>query len=151
MVTYQCVKFKSNLKSYLICGADASCAWFARAKLCMIAVLWSRCCERTRRTTCARKPSHCIFYHMQSQNFYEIQDWSLNKLLSKSKRFRPVPRIMASSPDLANALDDYERSGIPLIVEGVHKHGRWHADMFNPTWFCKHGQQGQLLFPVPIA
>ncbi len=67
--------------------------------------------------------------------------WSLPFLLSKGKRFRPVPRISASDSALQARLDDCETSGEPLVVESFQKHKAWPIQVFTVDYFRQHIDQ----------
>ncbi len=63
--------------------------------------------------------------------------WTLRRLLDQSSHFIAVPRISASSPQLAETLEAYERDGKPLIIEDWHEHPKWPRELFNIDWLLK--------------
>jgi hypothetical protein len=64
-------------------------------------------------------------------------NWSLNTILESSDAFLPVPRISCITVDIQTEIDNYEKSGVPFIIEGWHKHGKWPKDLFNIDSFRK--------------
>ncbi|EJF65833.1 hypothetical protein DICSQDRAFT_50077 [Dichomitus squalens LYAD-421 SS1] len=66
--------------------------------------------------------------------------WSVPELCGKYTNFREVRRVKASalSEDPSQVLDDYERKGEPLIVEGLHQHSSWREDILNMEWLLKN-------------
>jgi hypothetical protein len=79
-----------------------------------------------------------------SKTCVSSEGWTVDKLVGSAQRFRKVPRVsaLASTQTLLSAIEDYERSGIPLIIEGWHKHQNWPKDIFSVHWFGEHGQTG---------
>lgn len=71
------------------------------------------------------------------------RDWTVDGLVEQGgKHFRPVTRVSAfdKSPDeIRRVVEDYERSGQPLIVQDLHKSKHWPADIFNVEWLLEHG------------
>lgn len=68
--------------------------------------------------------------------------WTLETLIASGPRFKPVPRISMDLPqaETSLALHNHEESGIPLVLEGWHKHEGWPVDLFNLEWLRNHGQ-----------
>lgn len=59
--------------------------------------------------------------------------WSLSSLISSGERFRRVPRLDATSPNLEAEIKKFEKEGIPTIIGGWQKHKKWpkfHVDQF---------------------
>lgn len=69
----------------------------------------------------------------------QAKDWSLEHLLSNTN-FRSVRRVSALLPTsrLLHELESHERDGLPLIIEGWHKHPQWPKDLFDMEWLLKH-------------
>ncbi|KAF8892491.1 hypothetical protein BD779DRAFT_1190079 [Infundibulicybe gibba] len=67
--------------------------------------------------------------------------WSLEKLVSRSENFHHIRRVSATSTDLHTHIANYERDGIPLVIEGWHKHQYWPANLFDVDWFIRYGSQ----------
>ncbi|KAA1469505.1 hypothetical protein DENSPDRAFT_878979 [Dentipellis sp. KUC8613] len=67
--------------------------------------------------------------------------WTCDGLLSRSPRFRAVPRISILDPSLSATIDAHTSSGTPLIIEDLHRHPRWPKEMFGVDWFATHGPQ----------
>ncbi|KAI0273333.1 hypothetical protein BC834DRAFT_816741 [Gloeopeniophorella convolvens] len=67
--------------------------------------------------------------------------WTLDGLVSSGERFRAIPRVPASDPNLDAVLRKHEESGIPLVIEGLHERSGWPSDMFNTDWLRENGQQ----------
>ncbi|PSR76049.1 hypothetical protein PHLCEN_2v8711 [Hermanssonia centrifuga] len=70
--------------------------------------------------------------------------WTLRRLLEQSSHFTAVPRISASSPQLAETLEAYERDGKPLIIEDWHEHPKWPRELFNIDWLLKKSGEDTL-------
>lgn len=68
------------------------------------------------------------------------RDWTLEGLIAKGKRFREIPRVSAqqSGDVLKGTIEKHEQSGVPLIIEGWHKHHKWSSDIFDVHWLEKH-------------
>ncbi|TBU37938.1 hypothetical protein BD309DRAFT_875388 [Dichomitus squalens] len=66
--------------------------------------------------------------------------WSVSGLCGKYANFREVRRVKASalSEDPSRVLDDYERKGEPLIVEGLHHNSTWREAILNMGWLLKN-------------
>jgi hypothetical protein len=66
--------------------------------------------------------------------------WTFESVLQHGERFRPIERIKAtaSEADIQKAIRRYEDEGIPMIIEGWHKHEQWPKDMFSLDFFKKH-------------
>lgn len=69
-------------------------------------------------------------------------DWSLDNLVKYSDRFHPIPRISSSNSALTTKIDEFEKNGVPIIIEGLHKHPKWPKEQFNLDWFALHGGKG---------
>ncbi|KAF9469170.1 hypothetical protein BDZ94DRAFT_1279126 [Collybia nuda] len=69
------------------------------------------------------------------------REWTLSSLIKSGERFHPVPRIIASSEPkrLLAKIENSEKTGIPLIIEGWHKHSRWLKEMFHIDNFRANG------------
>jgi hypothetical protein len=80
----------------------------------------------------------------RSRIFVSSKDWTVDALVKRGPRFREVPRVSALQPlpKLVAAIETHERSGVPLIIEGWHKHPEWPKNKFTVDWFREHGQQG---------
>lgn len=78
------------------------------------------------------------------KRFVSSKDWTLDHLLTQGRRFHSVPRVSALNPELvASALEDYERSGVPLIIEHLDQDPKWAKDMFNIDWLLeRYGDEG---------
>jgi hypothetical protein len=59
--------------------------------------------------------------------------WNLNELVSTHPNFRHVLRIHASaSPgELLAAIEEHERTGVPLVIAGFQTLDSWPADNFS--------------------
>jgi hypothetical protein len=77
-----------------------------------------------------------------SQDPLTCKDWTLESLVRKSKNFHHVPRVRWSAGTSTEAQirrHDLASPGIPLVVEGLHKHPGWLQDEFTPEWFEASG------------
>ena len=72
---------------------------------------------------------------------------SLDTILSKGERFRPVARVSALDVgSRLKAVERFEANGEPLIVENWHKHSSWKSEMFDIQWLVKnYGNEGTQL------
>jgi len=73
--------------------------------------------------------------HIANNARISTKGWSLNSLTSSSRNFRPVDRVSASSSELFQVIKDHERAGLPLVIEGFHKHESWPTKMFTIEGF----------------
>ena len=83
----------------------------------------------------------------RSKSSVSSKDWTVDALLQHgppTRSFKKVARISIteSLPKLRSAIEFHERSGKPLIIEGLHNHENWPKDIFTVDWFREHGQQG---------
>ncbi|PAV24014.1 hypothetical protein PNOK_0108200 [Pyrrhoderma noxium] len=70
--------------------------------------------------------------------------WTVENLVSKGKRMKPIPRVSAITDydRLDTIIKQYEDSGIPLIIEDWNKTPNWPTDgLFSPEWLLDHGEQ----------
>ncbi|KAJ7632753.1 hypothetical protein FB45DRAFT_1026885 [Roridomyces roridus] len=75
---------------------------------------------------------------------HSCQGWSLESLLSQSNNFEPVPRVSWSPTETTEAqIRRHERAnpGVPLVVDGLHRHPKWMKEKFTPAWFERNGPQ----------
>ena len=61
--------------------------------------------------------------------------WSLNSLIDRNINFHRVPRVSVLSDSLLQSIDDFEKSGVPLVIEGCHKHPKWSTEEFTMDSF----------------
>ncbi|KAG6887505.1 hypothetical protein C0995_014763 [Termitomyces sp. Mi166 len=66
--------------------------------------------------------------------------WTLGELLKQGKRFSPVTRVPLKSAK--KAVINFEESGIPRIISGLHQDPSWPKDCFQPDWLEKYGPKG---------
>ncbi|KAJ7046936.1 hypothetical protein C8F04DRAFT_214948 [Mycena alexandri] len=69
------------------------------------------------------------------------RDWSLDALVRQSKNFVAVPRVRWSATKPTEIqIQEHEDAnrGVPLVVEGLHKHPHWLKDKFTPEWLERH-------------
>jgi hypothetical protein len=80
----------------------------------------------------------------RQKTFVSSKDWTVDALLERGPRFHKIDRVSATGPlpNLLSAIETHERSGLPLIIEGWHKHKGWPKDIFTVDWFRERGQQG---------
>ncbi|KAI0647021.1 hypothetical protein C8Q79DRAFT_907570 [Trametes meyenii] len=62
--------------------------------------------------------------------------WDISDMCSTYASFKEVPRLSAleGADVLHKALDDYEKGGIPLIIDNWQHHPKWPADVFSMDW-----------------
>lgn len=79
-----------------------------------------------------------------SQPRFTCEGWTVEHLLAQGKRFVAVPRVSATSSanTLVNAIEESERTGVPLVIEGWHNHSKWPKDKFSLDWLRENGDQG---------
>lgn len=70
--------------------------------------------------------------------------WTLQNLINSGRRFHPVPRVPASSKKMRTKIEEFEKNGIPLIIEGWNKHSSWPKDMFHIDQFSTNASAGAL-------
>ncbi|KAF8911972.1 hypothetical protein CPB84DRAFT_1700931, partial [Gymnopilus junonius] len=70
--------------------------------------------------------------------------WTLDALLGHSPNFIATKRISAASEDLAKILQDYERRGEPLVVEGYQSHPKWPRELFTMENFIKDAVSNEI-------
>ena len=68
--------------------------------------------------------------------------WSLNSLINRSINFHRVPRVSVLSDTLLQAIDDHETYGVPLVIEGCHKHPKWSTEGFTLDSFASASPNG---------
>ncbi|KAI0721127.1 hypothetical protein C8T65DRAFT_786041 [Cerioporus squamosus] len=66
--------------------------------------------------------------------------WDVKDMVEAHRNFRPVRRISALAPldELLRELAEYEKSGVPLIIEDWHKHPRWQGELLGIDWLLAH-------------
>lgn len=75
-------------------------------------------------------------------------DWTLEGILKKGSRLKLVPRVSALDQEaMTKAIKEHERSGVPLIIEGWHKHRGWEAGLLDIEWLLRNkGNEGKYFF-----
>ena len=72
------------------------------------------------------------------------RNWTVEGLMAQGiTRFMPAPRVSAmekSQEELSRIVMEYERAGVPLIVEDLHKRPDWSSDVFAAEWLMEHGE-----------
>ncbi|KNZ78408.1 hypothetical protein J132_00771 [Termitomyces sp. J132] len=63
--------------------------------------------------------------------------WIFEDLLKKGKRFRPVPRVPLK--EATKAIIRFDKDGVPLIIEDLHKESGWPKEDFHPDWLKDNG------------
>ncbi|KAI0374859.1 hypothetical protein BV20DRAFT_397091 [Pilatotrama ljubarskyi] len=65
--------------------------------------------------------------------------WDVAALCRDFKSFEHVRRVSALSEpaELLKTLENYERDGLPLIIDNWDKHSKWPADVFNIDWLLQ--------------
>jgi hypothetical protein len=77
--------------------------------------------------------------------FLTSAGWSLNELLARGRRFREIPRVSVSDQCLDVIIRQHETSGVPLVIEGMHKHETWPIAMFDIQWLRDNSKQRELV------
>ena len=80
--------------------------------------------------------------------------WSVSGLREKYANFREVRRVKASvlASEPSQVLQDYERSGEPLIVEDLHKHPKWREELLSMEWLLRNASdKGLSVLVSPIC
>jgi hypothetical protein len=77
--------------------------------------------------------------------FLTSAGWSLNGLLARGRRFREIPRVSVSDQSLDVTIRQHEASGVPLVIEGMHKHETWPIAMFDIQWLRDNSKQRELV------
>lgn len=68
--------------------------------------------------------------------------WTLNSLINQSINFHRVPRVSVLSDSLLQCIDDYEKSGVPMVIEGCHKHPQWSTEELTLDSFASASSNG---------
>lgn len=68
--------------------------------------------------------------------------WTADNLIALSEQFYLVQRVRANSASLSQEIEKFERSGVPLVVEGWQDHPHWPKSTFDIDWLASHGPQG---------
>ena len=68
--------------------------------------------------------------------------WTLDSLINRSINFHRVPRVSALSGSLPQYINDYENSGVPLVIEDCHRHPNWSEDEFTLDSFASASPNG---------
>jgi len=77
--------------------------------------------------------------------FLTSAGWSLNELLARGRRFREIPHVSVSDQSLDVIIRQHEASGVPLVIEGMHKHETWPTAMFDIHWLRDNLKQRELV------
>jgi hypothetical protein len=93
----------------------------------------------------------CVVTEPSHSKIISSKDWTVDALVKRGPRFQKVPRVSATAPipQLCSAIEHHERNGIPLIIEGWHRHRKWDKKLFTVDWFREHGRQGALAV-IPV-
>ncbi|KAF9246293.1 hypothetical protein BU15DRAFT_40296 [Melanogaster broomeanus] len=86
-------------------------------------------------------PPHPSTSHERRHPLVTTACWDIKEILARSQNFHPMHRVHYSSPEAETFISGYEKSGIPVIVEGWHRHPRWPKSMFNVEWLKQNGDQ----------
>lgn len=79
----------------------------------------------------------------KSNPFISSKGWTLASLVGMADNFCEVPRESAFKPELQSIIAKYDCGGVPLIIDGWHKHPHW-LPSFNIDWFQTNGQQSKV-------
>lgn len=73
-------------------------------------------------------------------NRLSAASWTLDGLIEAHSSFEAVHRISAAStPDALSAkIEECERMGVPLVIEGWQVTPGWEANLFNPDWLSSY-------------
>ncbi|KAF9227649.1 hypothetical protein BS17DRAFT_774094 [Gyrodon lividus] len=85
-------------------------------------------------------PDHNI-YHERRRPLVTTLGWDINAIIASSPNFHRMGRVHYSSPAASIGINEYEKDGVPLIIQGWHRHPRWPKSMFNVEWLQKNGDQ----------
>jgi hypothetical protein len=77
--------------------------------------------------------------------FLTSAGWSLNELVTRGRRFREIPRVSASDQTLEATIRQHEASGVPLVIERMHKDETWPTAMFDIQWLRDNSKQRELV------
>ena len=81
--------------------------------------------------------THAYLIHllMTLPEFYRSEDWTVDEVVAHNSHFKYPPRISLDSADLTRHLQGCGEDGVPLVIEGLHKHPEWEAGLFNLEYF----------------
>ncbi|KIJ69258.1 hypothetical protein HYDPIDRAFT_81059, partial [Hydnomerulius pinastri MD-312] len=68
-------------------------------------------------------------------------DWDIKEIIASSPNFYPITRAHYSSRAAETCIREYEKTGIPYIINGWRRHPQWPKSMFNVEWLRKNGDQ----------
>ena len=63
--------------------------------------------------------------------------WTLDGIIEEGDNFHHVERVSATAPDLLDKIKKSEANGVPLVIEGFHKHPKWPQHMFTIDQFVE--------------
>ncbi|TFK88097.1 hypothetical protein K466DRAFT_87058 [Polyporus arcularius HHB13444] len=71
-----------------------------------------------------------------STPYLTCKQWDVQDMVKTHSNFRPVRRVSALAPpaELLRELAEYEKSGLPLIIEDWHKHPGWKGELLGIDW-----------------
>lgn len=75
-------------------------------------------------------------------SYISLEGWTFESILKYGRNFSLVKRIAATDEGLHTAIEDYERTGVPMIIEGCDKHPKWQSSMFDVEWYRQHCPKG---------
>lgn len=93
----------------------------------------------------ARPPLESTYFRIPipaNTTMISTKGWTLNSLINQSINFHRVPRVSVLSHSLLQHINDYETSGVPLVVEECHKHRNWNTDEFTLDSFASATSSG---------
>lgn len=64
------------------------------------------------------------------------EGWTPDSLINKSINFHHVHRVSALSSSLPQDINNYEKSGLPLVIQDCHKHPNWSNANFTLDFFA---------------
>jgi hypothetical protein len=86
----------------------------------------------------------------ESDHLLTTVGWDLNKLHSEHDNFQHVPRIHAGAPmyELLAKIDEHERTGVPLVIEGFHTLETWPSATFSLETLQRYSEHESALDSV---
>ncbi|KAI0665328.1 hypothetical protein C8Q78DRAFT_986852, partial [Trametes maxima] len=76
---------------------------------------------------------------MMSLPRISTKGWNISEMCRMNANFKEVPRMSAlkGAEALAKKLEDYEKDGVPLVIEDWQYHPKWPAEVFGLDWLLK--------------
>ena len=75
----------------------------------------------------------------RSKAFTTTWCWTLDGLISRAENFYNVPRVSSDCLSLLENIRSHEESGVPLVIENIHRQKDWQPELFHVDKFQELG------------